>query len=585
MNFIKRLFNTKELEKPYYDLYGEMPAHLDYPDKMMYEMVYETVKKYPHNGALQYYGKTLSYKKFYEKIETCAKALKANGIEEGDRVTICMPNTPEAIIMFYAINMVGAVASMIHPLSSENEIEFYMDAASSKHILTVNLFADKVIKAASRVNAKKIIIADVTDGMFKVIQKTLSAYTFVTSFFKENKSPKIEYNDTIVTFKNFFDTGYGYDGEYKVTNRASKEAVILYSGGTTGKPKGVVLSNKNFNAEGMQAFKMTGAQVGEAVLTVMPIFHGFGLGVSVHTELISGMKCILIPAFKVNEFARLIKLYHPAFLIGVPTMYEGLVNNQDNSKYLKCVTNCICGGDTLKPELRTRVNEYLLAHGSNAQIRVGYGLTESVAATILTPKHYFKEGALGLPFPDMQIKIIKPGTTKEVRTGKEGEICICGPTVMLGYLNEPEETSNTLIIHPDGNTYLHTGDVGYKDEEGLIFFTSRLKRMIISSGYNIYPSFVEKIVDSHPAVLSCIVVGIPHPYKKQVPVACIVLRNNFTPSEELTNDIKEYCAKSIAKYSMPYRYEYIKSVPKTLIGKVNYRKLEEECTKKYSKVK
>ena len=562
-----------------------MPAHLDYPDKMMHEMVYETVMKYPHNGALQYYGKTLSYKKFYDKIETCAKALKANGVEEGERVTICMPNTPEAIIMFYAINMAGAVASMIHPLSSENEIEFYMDAANSKYILTVNIFAEKVIKAASRVNAKKIIIADVTDGMFKVMQKTISAYTFVTNLFKENKTSKIEYNDIVVPFKNFFDTGYGYDGKYKVTNRASKEAVILYSGGTTGKPKGVVLSNKNFNAEGMQAFKMTGAKVGEAVLTVMPIFHGFGLGVSVHTELISGMKCILIPAFKVNEFARLIKLYHPAFLIGVPTMYEGLINNQDNSKYLKCVTNCICGGDTLKPELRNRVNEYLLAHGSNAQIRVGYGLTESVAATILTPKHYFKEGALGLPFPDMQIKIIKPGTTKEVRTGKEGEICICGPTVMLGYLNEPEETANTLKVHPDGNTYLHTGDVGYKDEEGLIFFTSRLKRMIISSGYNIYPSFVEKIVDSHPAVLSCVVVGIPHPYKKQVPVACIVLRSNFTPSEELTNDIKEYCAKSIAKYSMPYRYEYIKSVPKTLIGKVNYRKLEEECTKKYSKVK
>lgn len=585
MNFIKRIFNTKELEKTYYDLYGEMPAHLDYPDKMMHEMVYETVMKYPHNGALQYYGKTLSYKKFYDKIETCAKALKANGVEEGERVTICMPNTPEAIIMFYAINMAGAVASMIHPLSSENEIEFYMDAANSKYILTVNIFAEKVIKAASRVNAKKIIIADVTDGMFKVMQKTISAYTFVTNLFKENKTSKIEYNDIVVPFKNFFDTGYGYDGKYKVTNRASKEAVILYSGGTTGKPKGVVLSNKNFNAEGMQAFKMTGAKVGEAVLTVMPIFHGFGLGVSVHTELISGMKCILIPAFKVNEFARLIKLYHPAFLIGVPTMYEGLINNQDNSKYLKCVTNCICGGDTLKPELRNRVNEYLLAHGSNAQIRVGYGLTESVAATILTPKHYFKEGALGLPFPDMQIKIIKPGTTKEVRTGKEGEICICGPTVMLGYLNEPEETANTLKVHPDGNTYLHTGDVGYKDEEGLIFFTSRLKRMIISSGYNIYPSFVEKIVDSHPAVLSCVVVGIPHPYKKQVPVACIVLRSNFTPSEELTNDIKEYCAKSIAKYSMPYRYEYIKSVPKTLIGKVNYRKLEEECTKKYSKVK
>lgn len=583
MNFINRILNNKELEKPYYDLYGETLTHLEYPDLMMHEMIYESSKKYAHSNAISYYGKSLTYKKFYEKIETCAKALKANGVKEGDRITICMPNTPEAVIAFYAINMVGAVASMIHPLSSENEIEFYMDSANSKFIFTVNVFEEKVITAARRVNAKKIIIADVTDSMFIVIKKTIEAYNYVTKFFKEKENKEYLNDDNVMTFKKFFDTGYGYDGKYKVTGKSDKEAVILYSGGTTGKPKGVVLSNKNFNAEGMQCFAMTGAKAGESVLTIMPIFHGFGLGVSVHTELISGMKCILIPAFKVSEFARLIKLYRPSFLIGVPTMYEALINNEDKSKYLKCVTNCICGGDTLKTDLRERVNAYLLAHGSNAQIRVGYGLTESTAAAILTPKHYFKEGALGVPFPDVTVKIIKPGTTKEQRKKREGEICISGPTVMLGYLNETEETANTLKLHPDGKIYLHTGDIGYKDEEGLVFFTSRLKRMIVTSGYNVYPSYLEKIIDSHPAVLACVVVGIPHPYKKQVPVACIVLRDNFKESKELTNDIKYYCAKSIAKYAMPYRYHYIKSVPKTLIGKVNYKKLQEECTKKYSK--
>ena len=207
MNFINRILNNKEPEKPYYDLYGETLTHLEYPDLMMHEMIYESSKKYAHSNVISYYGKNLTYKKFYEKIETCAKALKANGVKEGDRITICMPNTPEAIIAFYAINMVGAVASMIHPLSSENEIEFYMDAANSKFIFTVNVFEEKVITAARRVNAKKIIIADVTDGMFTVIKKTIEAYNYVTKFFKEKENKEYLNDENIMTFKKFFDTG------------------------------------------------------------------------------------------------------------------------------------------------------------------------------------------------------------------------------------------------------------------------------------------------------------------------------------------------------------------------------------------
>jgi long-chain acyl-CoA synthetase len=584
MNFIKRILNGSEEDKPYYEMYGSSSSHIDYPNLMMYELLYEQVLAHPYYYAIEYYGKNITYKKFYEKIETCAKALKVIGVKENDYVTICMPNTPEALIMFYAINMVGAIANMIHPLSSENEIEFYMDAPRSKYILTLTMFAKKVIPAAQRVNAKKIILADVTDGMYTVMKRAIDTYKYISSYFKVDEEPKIEYNNVIVSFKSFFDSGYGYEKEYKVIDKNEDPAVILYSGGTTGKPKGVMLTNRNFNALGMQSFKMCDpAAAGDAVLVILPIFHGFGLGVSVHTELISGMKCVLVPLFKPNDFAKLIKRHHPAFLIGVPTMYEALTKNEDNSNYLKCVTTCICGGDTLMPELRERVNKYLADHGSSAQIRVGYGLTESTAACILTPRYYYKEGGIGLPFPDTFVKIIKPNTNKEVRTNHDGEICISGPTVMLGYLNEPEETSNTLIKDETGRIWLHTGDIGYKDKEGCIFFSSRLKRIIVTSGYNVYPSFMEKIIATHPAIENCVVVGIPHPYKKQVPVVCIVLRDNFSPSEELTQDIKKYCEKSIAKYSMPYRYEYIKSIPKTIVGKVNYKKLEEECIKKYCK--
>lgn len=586
MNFIKDILNkNQDGKETYHDLYGTVPTHLEYPNCSMHELLYEAVKKYPNNNAIEYFGKNLTYKKFYEKIETAACALKVIGVKQKDRITICMPNTPEAIILFYAINMVGAVANMIHPLSSENEIEFYMDASNSKYILTVNLFADKVIKAAKRVNAKKIIICDITDGMYMLMRKLLDVYKYATNKINNNDdNVSIDYNKTIIKWTDFFNLGYEYHKDYKVNGLGTDEAVILYSGGTTGRPKGVRLSNMNFNALGMQSFTMCDpAKAGDTVLVILPIFHGFGLGVSIHTELISGMKCVLIPQFKPSDFAKLIKRHHPAFLIGVPTMYEALTENHDNSKYLKCVTSCICGGDILQTSLRNKVNNYLSEHGSSAQIRVGYGLTESTAACILTPRYYFKEGGIGIPFPDTSVQIVKIGTTKEVKPNRSGEICISGPTTMLGYLNEPEETHNTLKIHPDGKLWLHTGDIGYKDKEGLIFFTSRIKRMIVTSGYNIYPSYMEKIIDSHPAVVACVVVGVPHPYKQEVPVACIVLRENFSPSDELTKDIKNYCSKSIAKYAMPYKYEYIKSIPKTIIGKINYKKLEEEESRKYGK--
>ena len=301
-----------------------------------------------------------------------------------------------------------------------------------------------------------------------------------------------------------------------------------------------------------------------------------------HTILTSGMKCVLIPRFVPDDFVKLIRRYKPVFLTGVPTMYEALIKNNESSNFLKSVKYCVCGGDLLSKDLRTRVNNYLVAHGSNAQIRVGYGLTESTAACILTPNYYFKEGAIGKPLQDVEVKIVRPGTIKELKKNKTGEICITGPTVMLGYLNEEEETANTLKLHEDGKIWLHTGDLGYIDKNNIVFFASRLKRMLVTSGYNIYPMYMEKIIEGHPAVDKCVVVGIPHPYKKQVPVACIVLKDDYKASDELTRDLKKYCEKSISKYAMPYKYDFIKNIPKTIIGKINYKKLEEDCIKKYT---
>ena len=563
-DFVDKITNKEPWYK-YYDKGGE----LEYPDLTIYQLIEKTCDAYPNNYAFEYYGNRITYRDFLIRIKKTASSLIELGVKEGDRVTICMPNTPVAVIMFYAINMIGATASMIHPLSSENEIEFYLKESNSKYILTVDLVYDKLMKVVDKTNIEKIIVSSVSDDMSRFMH-------FMYWFFSGRKN-KIEKNDKAIFYNELLKLGV-YDRDMECCKRnLDDEAVILYSGGTTGSPKGIVLSNLNFNALAMQCHLMCDpAKAGDSILAILPIFHGFGLGVSIHTPLYVGMKVILIPDFSPRKFGSLIKKYRPNFITGVPTLYEALLKTKLGKNDLSSLTCVVSGGDTLLPSFKKTVDNFLREHGSSAQIRCGYGLTECTGASCLNPRREYRDNSIGIPLPDMKYKIVKIGTLNEVEENVDGEICISGPTVMKGYLNNLEETKKTLVKHKDGNIWLHTGDIGCMDSDGFIYFKQRLKRLIVSSGYNIYPSYVEDIIKKHPKVDTCVVIGIPHEYKKQVAKAYIVLKNGEKDTNSVKKSIKKYCEDNLSKYSWPYEYEYRDSLPTTLVGKVAYKKLEEE---------
>ena len=557
---------------PWKDSMGEVPMHLDYFDGSMFEAVENIAKKYPNQVAFDFMGKSTTYRQMVAEIERCAKALKTIGIRENDKVTIAMPNCPQAIYLFYAVNLVGAIGNMIHPLSAEKEIEFYLNESESVLAITLDQFYDKFERIRQNTKVVNIVIASVKDALSKPIK---AGYMLTAG----RKIEKIPADAPVLMWKDFLKLSKScFYKTYKVERHGADPAVILYSGGTTGTTKGIVLTNRNFNALGQQIVATNPMfRPGDKMLAAMPLFHGFGLGVCVHSMLSQGGRCILIPRFTPKSYAKQITKYHCNFIAGVPTLYEALLRLPGMEKAdFSSLKGVFSGGDSLSIELKKKFDKFLYDHKAVIQVREGYGTTETVTACCLTPPHMHKEGSIGIPFPDTYIKIVEPGTDKELPYGEEGEILLAGPTVMKEYMKHPDETAQTLRTHADGLTWVYTGDLGTMDSEGFVFFKGRAKRMIISSGYNVYPAQIENILDAHEAVQMSCVIGVPDAYKMQKVKAFVKLNAGFEPSDEVKQSILDYCAKHVAKYAMPYDVEFRDELPKTLVGKVAYRILEEE---------
>ncbi|MBQ8600721.1 MAG: AMP-binding protein [Clostridia bacterium] len=565
------------MKRPWLEHYGSVPHHLEYPAGSMSDAVLGTAAKHPRWAALSFMGKTVSYADLARRIKETARAFRGLGIRKGDRVTLCLPNVPQTVYCLYALNELGAVVSLIHPLSAEKEIVFFLSEVESRTLVTLHQFYEKLMKVQTEYPLEHLIITDIDDALTG-IKKIGYRLTIKGNF------PSLQPGENLLLWKDFL--ALGGEEDHKEAMTAEEGAVLLFSGGTTGVNKGILLSNGNFNAPALQTEAMCNRPVaGKRMLAAMPMFHGFGLGVCVHTVLAAGACSILVPRFNVKEYAALIKKEKPNYIAGVPALYEALTRtNYMDKADLSGLLGVFSGGDSLSVELKRKMDRFLAERGSSVPIREGYGTTVCVTASCLTPDGEEREGSIGLPYPDMDYKICKVGTTEEVPYGEEGEICLTGPTVMLEYYGRPEETAEALQIHADGRKWLHTGDLGLMDADGFIYFRQRLKRVIVTNGYNVYPSQIENVLDGHPKVQISCVIGIPDPYRGQLVKAFIVPKGGVSPDETLKEELLAYCKTYIARYACPRKLEFRGELPKTLVGKVAYKVLEDEESRKSQSV-
>ncbi|MBQ9468916.1 MAG: acyl--CoA ligase [Clostridia bacterium] len=545
---------------------------LSYPEASMFELVEQTARRYPDEPAFEFYGKKTVYRQFVNRIMRAARAFYASGVRQGDAVTVCMPNTPQALDCFYALDRIGAVANMVHPLSAQTEITGYLDISESKMILTVDLFYEKVEKA---VNAAKNAVTILVCRMQDELPPHLAALYLLKKGKDYLKYPRAPH----LLWRRFLKRGDRTEDPPSPPFDRNRTSVILYSGGTAGKPKGICLSDNNFNACAIEAMEAIGVTFikGLKMLSCMPLFHGFGLGINLHTVLIHGACCILMPTFNGKSYAEMLKKKKPNFIAGVPTIFEALLHIPGLEKLdMSFLMGMFCGGDSLSVELKKKIDAFLAAHNAHIQVREGYGLTECVTASCLTPRDEYREGSIGIPFPDTVYGIVKPGTDDFLPAGEEGEIILKGPTLMLGYLKDPEETAKTLRVLPDGDTWLYTGDLGYTDADGYVYFRGRMKRMIITNGYNVYPARIENVIDSLPEVAYSCVIGVKDARRMQRVKAFIVPAEGIEPDETLKERILGKLSVDVAKYALPREIEFRTELPKTLVGKVAWRELEKE---------
>lgn len=550
-------------DKPWLVHYPDnIPQSIQYDEKSLHTFLKETTDKHPKLKALHFKGKELSYQELYLQSKKLASHLQSEGLQKGDRVSIMLPNTPQAVIAYYGVLMAGGIVVQTNPLYKERELEYQLKDSGSTVIVCLDLLLPLVSKVRERTSIRQIIVTQIKDYLPFPINLI---YPFIQK--KQNQQViKVEKSEILYPWSDIMKTNRTEINE-PIINPKQDIALLQYTGGTTGFPKGVMLTHYNLvaNVQMCKEWLYEEKESQEIVLGVLPFFHVYGMTTVMNYSVVTGAKMVLLPKFEVEDVLKTIQKQKPTVFPGAPTIYIGLLNHPRLKDYdLSSIQACISGSAPLPLEVQEKFQKV-----TGGRLIEGYGLTES---SPVTHANFLAtdtvEGGIGVPWPDTDAKIISLETGEEVDIDEIGEIAVKGPQVMNGYWNKPEETSQVL---EDG--WLKTGDIGYMDKNGCFYVIDRKKDMIIAGGFNIYPREVEEVLYEHEAILEAVVVGIPDPYRGETVKAFIVLKDGFELSE---NELDMFCRKHMASYKVPRIYEFREELPKTAVGKILRRKLIDE---------
>ena len=533
-----------------------------------------SIQNNPGAIAYDFLGHLSTYEQFGKDIDQCARGLANLGVQPGDRVTISMLTTPHVLTAVYAVNKLGAVSTIIHPYVVPKQVENYLQISKSKFVLTLNAFYGNFTRLSKITSPEASIVVKIEDYLDRKQRRKFRRE-------KGHKIPKLPldlgiYNWSALMYKSF-------PNPAPVAVGADDLAVILYSGGVSGFPKGILLSNRNINAQGMQFAAWSGIHLRSSMLNLMPFSSAYGLS-TCHAMLGAGGKCILVPWFTPPIIAKLIIRKHPSHLVGIPGLFSNLNQNLTFLKsYLGFLKSALSGTISLPIFIKLRFEEIVRKNGGNIQLLDSYGLTETSGPICASPHGDYRGGAVGIPFPDDYVKIVQLESKppQEVNWGQDGEICVHGPTVMIGYLDKPEETARVLRVHEDGLLWLHTGDIGTMDEDGFIYFKSRIKRVIERAGNTIYLSEIEDILNKNPEIRESAVISIPDEQLGQKIKSFIVLKNQAKSNARKAREIISYCRERLTPWSCPEEIEFLPFLPRTIhSGELLYSGLESRSPRK-----
>ena len=560
--------------KPWLKYYDASFIGQPLPDCTTFEYLYQQNKQHLNEPALEYFGRKITYADLFVNIKKTAAAFRSIGLKKGDIATVVSIMTPEIIYAFYAADLIGATLNLVDPRYSVEGIHDYIAEVDSHLLICLNVTYDRCVQAAKRTHVERILVVSPADSLSLPMAMG----------YKLKNPDKNHYSSNVIRWKDFIAGGQGQSTAADPVDPMDHACVVVHTGGTTGSPKGVMLTDRNFNtiAKQFKTYEFL-CHRGQTLMNIMPPFIAYGFACGIHLPLTLGIKVVIIPNADASKLGSLVLKYKPQHMFGVPTHYQQLATDPRlKNKDLSFIRMYAAGGDAISVGAEENVNEFLAAHNVEFPMAKGYGMTEVSSAATAAAASITKPGSAGIPLVDTIVSVFEPGTAKELPIGEQGEICICSESIMKGYYHKPEETAAVKQVHPDGRTWVHTGDVGYIDEDGFVFVGSRIKRLIIRpDGFKVFPSMIENAISHHPAVRQCSVVGCvakDHP-QGRLPFVFVVLDPAAADKKrQILRELRQLCVEELPEYVQPVAYKFISEMPLTPVGKVDYRKLEEQIS-------